>query len=147
MCVPCYITCHSTQSVQWNHSHWLWIWIITMVMYCFNNTSPLWPVTNVTIDLRRKKTWKSFTGSYTCVMQTLTSEMSKLIHCKPSQCDLSDQKHLSMNVQKNTFLHKHIYIYVFSRRFYPKQLTVHSDYTFFVSMCVPWELNPQPFGC
>ncbi len=40
------------------------------------------------------------------------------------------------------------YIYAFSRRFYPKLLTVHSDYTyfFFVSMCVPWELNPQPFA-
>ncbi len=35
-----------------------------------------------------------------------------------------------------------IYIYAFSRRFYPKRLTVHSGYTFF-SMCVPWELNPQ----
>ncbi len=40
-----------------------------------------------------------------------------------------------------------IYIYAFSRRFYPKQLTVHSGYTFFVSMCVPWELNPQPLRC
>ncbi len=39
-----------------------------------------------------------------------------------------------------------IYIYAFSRHFYPKRLTVHSDYTFFVSMCVPWELNPQPFA-
>ncbi len=41
-----------------------------------------------------------------------------------------------------------VYIYAFSRRFYPKRLTVHSGYTlllFFVSMCVPWELNPQPF--
>ncbi len=38
-----------------------------------------------------------------------------------------------------------IYIYAFSRRFYPKQLTVHSGYTFIVCMCVPWELNPQPF--
>ncbi len=28
-----------------------------------------------------------------------------------------------------------IYIYAFSRRFYPKRLTVHSGYTFFVSMC------------
>ncbi len=36
------------------------------------------------------------------------------------------------------------YIYVFSRRFYPKRLTVHSDYTFIISMFVPWELNPQP---
>ncbi len=35
----------------------------------------------------------------------------------------------------------YIYIYVFSRRFYPKWLTVHSGYTFFiVSMCVPWEV-------
>ncbi len=23
---------------------------------------------------------------------------------------------------------------------------VHSGYTFFVRMCVPWELNPQPFA-
>ncbi len=42
----------------------------------------------------------------------------------------------------------YIYIYAFSRRFYPKRLTVHSGYTIFcqyVSMCVPWELNPWPF--
>ncbi len=28
----------------------------------------------------------------------------------------------------------YIYIYAFSRRFYPKRLTVHSGYTFFVSV-------------
>ncbi len=39
----------------------------------------------------------------------------------------------------------YIYIYAFSRHFYPKRLTVHSGYTF-VSMCVPWELNPWPFA-
>ncbi len=39
----------------------------------------------------------------------------------------------------------YIYIYAFSRRFYPKRLTLHSDYTYFLSVCVPWELNPQPF--
>ncbi len=33
------------------------------------------------------------------------------------------------------------YIYIFSRRFYPKRLTVNSGYTF-LSVCVPWELNP-----
>ncbi len=38
------------------------------------------------------------------------------------------------------------YIYAFSRCFYPKRLTVHSGYTFFISMCVPWELNPRPFA-
>ncbi len=39
------------------------------------------------------------------------------------------------------------YIYAFSRRFYPKRLTVHSGYTFIVSRCVPWELNPRPLRC
>ncbi len=39
-----------------------------------------------------------------------------------------------------------LYIYAFSRHFYPKQLTVHSGYAIFVSMCVPWQLNPQPFA-
>ncbi len=39
----------------------------------------------------------------------------------------------------------YIYIYAFCRRFYPKRLKVHSDYTFIISMCVPWELNPQPW--
>ncbi len=29
----------------------------------------------------------------------------------------------------------YIYIYAFSRRFYPKRLTVHSGYTFFLSVC------------
>ncbi len=33
-----------------------------------------------------------------------------------------------------------IYIYAFSRRFYLK--AIH----FLISMCVPWELNPQPFA-
>ncbi len=33
----------------------------------------------------------------------------------------------------------YIYIYAFSRHFYPKRLTVHLGYIFFVSMRVPWE--------
>ncbi len=43
----------------------------------------------------------------------------------------------------NSTIRMYIYIYAFSRRFYPKLLTVHSGYTCFISMCVPWELNPQ----
>ncbi len=41
-----------------------------------------------------------------------------------------------------------IYAFAFSRCFYPKGLTVHSGYTifFFIGICVPWELNPQPFA-
>ncbi len=38
------------------------------------------------------------------------------------------------------------FFYAFSRCFHPKRLTVHSGYTFFVSTCVPWELNAQPFA-
>ncbi len=37
-------------------------------------------------------------------------------------------------------------IFTFTRRFYPKWLTVHSGYACFVSMYVPWESNPQPFA-
>uniref|UniRef100_A0A9J8AF73 Uncharacterized protein n=1 Tax=Cyprinus carpio carpio TaxID=630221 RepID=A0A9J8AF73_CYPCA len=39
-----------------------------------------------------------------------------------------------------------LYVFVFSRRFYPKQLRVDSGYTFFTSVCVPWELNSGPFA-
>ncbi len=54
------------------------------------------------------------------------------------------------------FVYIYIYIYIKSNIYNvkkmvlatnkTKQLTVHSGYTFFVSMCVPWELNPQPFA-
>ncbi len=39
----------------------------------------------------------------------------------------------------------HIYIYAFSRRFYPKRQCI-QFVNVFVSMCIPWELNPQPFA-
>ncbi len=42
-------------------------------------------------------------------------------------------------------LHLH-YMYAFSRRFYPKRLTFRL-YIFFLSVCVPWELNPQHLRC
>ncbi len=64
-------------------------------------------------------------------------------------CSLAG-KQIALKVSPILFLHLssyiYIYIYAFSRRFYPKRLTVHSGYTFFISMCVPWELNPQPFA-
>ncbi len=43
-------------------------------------------------------------------------------------------------------LFHHIYIYAFSRRFYPKRLTIAFRLYIFISMCVPWESNPQPFA-
>ncbi len=36
--------------------------------------------------------------------------------------------------------------YAFSRRFYPKRLTIAFRLYIFISMCVPWESNPQPFA-
>ncbi len=40
----------------------------------------------------------------------------------------------------------YIYIYVFSRRFYPKRLTIAFRIYIFISTCVPWESNPQTFA-
>ncbi len=40
---------------------------------------------------------------------------------------------------------RHIYIYAFSRCFYPKRLTIAFRLYIFISTCVPWESNPQPF--
>ncbi len=51
-----------------------------------------------------------------------------------------------LHCNKYGYIHIYIYIYAFSRRFYPKRLTVHSGYTCFICMCVPWESNPQPFA-
>ncbi len=34
----------------------------------------------------------------------------------------------------------------FSRRFYPKRLTIAVRLYIFISMCFPWESNPQPFA-
>ncbi len=38
----------------------------------------------------------------------------------------------------------YIYIYAFSRRFYPKRLTIAFRLYIFISTCVPLESNPQP---
>ncbi len=40
-------------------------------------------------------------------------------------------------------LHLH---FTFSRRFYPKRLTLAFRLYIFISICVPWESNPQPFA-
>ncbi len=38
------------------------------------------------------------------------------------------------------------YIYAFSRRFYPKRLTIAFRLYICISTWVPWESNPQPFA-
>ncbi len=44
------------------------------------------------------------------------------------------------------YIYIYIYIYAFSRRFYPKRLTIAFRLYIFISTCVPWESNPQPFA-
>ncbi len=44
------------------------------------------------------------------------------------------------------FILNNIYIYAFSRRFYPKRLTIVFRLYNFISIFVPWESNPQPFA-
>jgi len=39
------------------------------------------------------------------------------------------------------------FTFTFSRCFYPKRLTIAFRLYIFISMCVPWESNPQPFCC
>ncbi len=62
--------------------------------------------------------------------------------------------HIHMCVYVYVYIHTHIHIYThtyihtftFSRRFYPKRLTIAFRLYIFISMCVPWESNPQPFA-
>ncbi len=52
-----------------------------------------------------------------------------------------------LNVAPDALSRVHyIYIYAFSRRFYPKRLTITFRLYIFISTCVPWESNPQPFA-
>ncbi len=37
-------------------------------------------------------------------------------------------------------------LFTFTRRFYPKRLTIAFRLYIFISTCVPWESNPQPFA-
>ncbi len=52
-------------------------------------------------------------------------------------------------MNRSVLYYIYIYIYAFSRRFYPKRLTLHSSYSFyiFISSCFPWESNPWSWRC
>ncbi len=49
--------------------------------------------------------------------------------------------HLPLN-----YIYYYFTFHAFSRRFYPKRLTIAFRLYIFISMCVPWESNPQPFA-
>ncbi len=71
---------------------------------------------------------------YCCTyLYIVNAVISKLLLISYLKCDLA-----------TNLKYIQIYIYAFSRRFYPKRLTV--QFTFIVSICVPWESNPQPFA-
>ncbi len=70
------------------------------------------------------------------MIKKIQNDAGVRIQFKPGQCS---QPHVCAALA-------YIYVYAFSRRFYPKRLTVHSGYTNFVSTCVSWESNPQPFA-
>ncbi len=53
--------------------------------------------------------------------------------------------HRHNNAARQIF-HSIVYIYIYAYAFIQSDLKLHSGYTFFVSMCVPWESNPQPFA-
>ncbi len=38
-------------------------------------------------------------------------------------------------------------VFTIMHAFIQSELQMHSGYTFIVSMCVPWELNPRPLRC
>ncbi len=63
-----------------------------------------------------------------------------------ADCKLEEFNRKVDTLQENCQSNQTFYIYAFSRRFYPKRLTLHSGYTCFITMCVPWESNPQPFA-
>ncbi len=56
------------------------------------------------------------------------------------------RKYIDINLLFIELFYKIIYIYAFSRCFYPKQLTIAFRLYIFISTCVPWESNPQPFA-
>ncbi len=60
----------------------------------------------------------------------------------PSSGDMVQTEHRGLNTCERL----DYFIYAFSRRFYPKQLTTAFRLNIFSSMCVPWESNPQPFA-
>ncbi len=54
----------------------------------------------------------------------------------PNAAALHSQTQLWAQSIQERVGHMYIYIYAFSRRFYPKRLSVHLGYTFFLSLCV-----------
>ncbi len=70
----------------------------------------------------------------------------KLSHYWKFTEDLSNWKTKLFHLPFRTFLPPHdFYIYAFSRRFYPKRLTIHSGYTFFYPYLCSLGIKPTTF--
>ncbi len=89
--------------------------------------------------------WRTFATSVCPPIEQIASENAtkEFFATMLLKKHFGSSRNISVNSsKKNHFLH-------ISRRFYPKRLKglYISGYTFFVSMCVPWESNPQPLRC
>ncbi len=82
--------------------------------------------------------WSSWTSSW-------MGTFSRIVFCLPRPTVLQWKHNTNYtrgvmqslcNRSRNCLLYIYIYIYAFSRRFYPTWLTVHSGYTFVLSVCV-----------
>ncbi len=140
------------------------------VLNCSACSPALLPIENIWCNINKKNTSKT-TNNYSAAGNLYRARMGPNSNTKKTEIHNLDSQTSSNSFEKKMLHHgKHapvptilkpvagitfemssfcayIYIYAFSRRFYPKRLTVHSGYTFFASMCVPWELNPQTLCC
>ncbi len=117
---PIGVRAHSTRGIA---SSWAWSSGVSITEIC---TAAGWatPSTfarfyNLDIPALQARVLSALMSLYTYAVGTILSEISYI----------------------------YIYIYAFSRRFYPKRLTVYRLYICIVRMCVPWESNPQPLRC
>ncbi len=73
------------------------------------------------------------------------SSFNHICKCLDSTANRAILSLLFQYLWRALYMYVYIYINAFSRCFYPKRLSAFS-LKFFVNMCVPWELNPQPFA-
>ncbi len=77
------------------------------------------------------------------LMSDKAAFVSRMMLCVISQRSAATNRVQVCGKHWNVFIS--FITFTFSRCFHPKRHTVHSGYTFFTSVCVPWESNPQPF--
>ncbi len=132
--------------------------VIYKIKYLKSSLNPYEPP----IQVERTKQWKSPTESIAgwyivmypsylrqSISWTLTNNygthtiytLINLTHILTLQLHI-----IYLYIQNCPLLYTLLYFNAFSRRFYPKRLTIAFRLYIFISMCAPWESNPQPFA-